>query len=408
MSAPRSAAARAGVAEAWAHSGRPPGFVWFAAQDWWYHNRAHSDFQLMREVARTRPVLLVNSLGLRLPRRGVSTNPARRILRKVRSMAKLVRRPVPGLPGYHVMTPVMLPVYGDGALARLNARLIRAQVRLVGAVIGVGRTPTVAVTIPTAWPVVRPMRRSALLFNRSDRHSEFPEADREHVAALEEALLRHADRVLYVSHELMAEDAEVVGDRAVFLDHGVGLDHFTPDGPVAPLDVPGPVMGFFGGLDDYVVDMALLAETARGVPDATLLLVGDATCPMDELVALPNVRWLGYQPYERIPELGRTFDVALMPWLDNDWIRYANPIKLKEYLALGLPVVTTAYPEVRHAEGDVRVAGSREEFVELVRKALADPGGAPERAARRSSVRGATWAARAEQLLQVATDAGRS
>ena len=414
LRAPVSAAGRAGAAEAWAHTGRPDGFVWFAAQDWWYHNRAHSDFQLMQEVARTRPVLLVNSLGLRLPTPGRSTNPGRRIARKLRSMAKLVRRPVPGLPGYHVMTPVMLPVYGDGRLARLNAWAIRLQVRLVATAIGVGRRPTVATTIPTAWPVVRRMRRSALLYNRSDRHSEFPEADQGLIAVLEDALLRQADRVLYVSHQLMADDAAVVGDRAVFLDHGVDVEHFAlgqvpPPVPEPELaDVPRPVVGFFGGLDDYVVDMDLLAETARAIPEASLVLVGDATCSMDELEALPNVHWLGFQPYERIPALGRHFDVALMPWLDNDWIRYANPIKLKEYLALGLPVVTTDYPEVHHGNGHVSVARDRAEFPELVRRHLAQPDDADARRARRESVLGATWRARADQLLAIAADAGRA
>ncbi|GEN79710.1 glycosyltransferase [Actinotalea fermentans] len=414
LRAPVSPAGRAGAAEAWAHSGRPAGFVWFAAQDWWYHNRAHSDFQLMQEVARTQPVLLVNSLGLRLPTPGRSSNPARRIGRKLRSMAKLVRRPVPGLPGYHVMTPIMLPAYGDGALARLNALAIRLQVRLVATAIGIGRAPAVAVTIPTAWPVVRRMRRSALLFNRSDRHSEFPEADQQLVAGLEDALLREADRVLYVSHQLMAEDAPVVGDRAVFLDHGVDLEHFAlvdgaPTSPEPELaDVPHPVVGFFGGLDDYVVDLELLAETARAIPEASVVLVGDATCPMDALEALPNVHWLGFQPYERIPALGRHFDVALMPWLDNDWIRYANPIKLKEYLALGLPVVSTDYPEVHHGNGHVAVARDRAEFAELVRRHLADPGDATTRRARRESVLGATWRARADQLLEIAAAAGRA
>lgn len=163
LRAPRSTAGRVGMVGALTAPGPtvPPGFVWFAAQDWWYHNQAHSDFQLMQEVARDRPVLLVNSLGLRMPRRGVSTNPGRRIGRKLRSMAKLVRRPVPDLPRYHVMTPLMLPLYGPGLPARLNAWFIRQQVQLVGRVIGVGRRPLVGLTIPTAWPVVRRMEVGA-------------------------------------------------------------------------------------------------------------------------------------------------------------------------------------------------------------------------------------------------------
>jgi GT2 family glycosyltransferase/glycosyltransferase involved in cell wall biosynthesis len=376
------------------------GVIWFAAQDWWYHNQAHSDFQLMQEVARHRPVLVVNSLGLRLPRKGTSTKPWRRILRKVRSTAKFVRRPVPGNPGFHVMTPVILPFYGESAGATLSAWLVRQQVRLVARLVGVGSAPAIGATIPTAWPVVRPMRRSTLLYNRADLHSAFPEADGSWVLSLENALLEHADHVLYVSSELQRADVEHVGARAVFLDHGVDLDHFNPDGPVATEieTIDHPRIGFFGGLDDYVVDMDLLLRVAKALPDAHLMLIGDATCSMAALTAQPNVHWLGFRPYAQIPSLGRGFDVAIMPWLDNEWIRFANPIKLKEYLALGLPVVTTEYPEVEPYRGEIAVATSPEDFIDLISSLLRDPGDA---APRRASVLEFSWRRRAEVLLEL-------
>jgi GT2 family glycosyltransferase/glycosyltransferase involved in cell wall biosynthesis len=379
------------------------GFVWFAAQDWWYHNQAHSDFQLMRRVARWQPVLVVNTLGLRMPRKGISTNPTRRILRKLRSTAKFLRRPLPDNPGYHVMTPVLLPFYGDTAGARLNAWLIRQQVGAAAKAIGIGSKPAIGVTIPSAWPVVRKMRRSALLYNRSDLQSAFPEADRAWVVSLEDKLLEASDRVLYVSHELMRMDYYKVGDRGYFLDHGVDLEHFSLEGESEISDelaiIPTPRVGFFGGLDDYVVDMDLLRLTAVELPEIQVVLIGDATCGMDELTGLPNVHWLGYRPYQTIPSLGRGFDVALMPWLDNEWIRFANPIKLKEYLALGLPVVTTAYPEVDAYRSRLWVARSREEFPALVKEALANPGD-PMR--RRASVFDCSWEARAKALTEIA------
>ncbi len=382
---------------------RSHGFVWFAAQDWWYHNQAHSDFQLMKEVSRTEPVLVVNSLGLRLPRPGTSTHPLRRILRKMRSMTKLLRRPLADLPRFHVLTPIMLPSYGGGALARLNARWIRFQVRVAARIAGLPAQPLIGVTIPTAWPVVEKMARSALVFNRSDLHSAFPEADGSWVESLENQLLQQSDHVLYVSHELMKRDHALVGDRGFFLDHGVDLDHFSPDGAVHPeIDgIAAPRVGFFGGLDDYVVDMELLLETARRLPQVNVVLIGDATCPMDDLVALPNVYWLGFRDYRDIPALGRGFDVALMPWLDNEWIRFANPIKLKEYLALGLPVVSTEYPEVEAYRHQVMVAADRDSFVAEVEHALASPGD-PD--ARIAFVQPFSWAGRAKALMTLAVD----
>jgi glycosyltransferase involved in cell wall biosynthesis len=128
------------------------------------------------------------------------------------------------------------------------------------------------------------------------------------------------------------------------------------------------------------------------------MLIGDATCSMAALTAQPNVHWLGFRPYAQIPSLGRGFDVAIMPWLDNEWIRFANPIKLKEYLALGLPVVTTEYPEVEPYRGEIAVATSAEDFIDLISSLLRDPGDA---APRRASVLEFSWRRRAEVLLEL-------
>ena len=382
------------------------GFICFSAQDWWYHNRAHSDFQLMRQVARHRKVLVINGIGMRMPLPGRSTMPVRRILRKARSIAKLLRQPLPDLPGFHVMTPLIIPFYGSPRARALNARLIRAQVRLAVRHLGI-EVPVYFVTIPTAWEAVRGLPRRSLIFNRSDKHSEFAESDPRYIASLEQALLRESDLVCYASRSLLAEEAELTGDRAVFLDHGVDPDHFRPrPGEAEPddlRDIPRPRLGFFGSLDDYLVDFALLEQLALDLPAAQLVLIGDVTAvdAMGRLEALPNVHRLGFKPYEEIPRYGSGFDVALMPWLDTEWIRHSNPIKLKEYLALGLPVVTTAFAEAWAYRDWLRIARSRQEFVELVRLTLAD-GGAGGAGQRRAAVAGCGWSRQASQLIELA------
>lgn len=345
----------------------------FSAQDWWYHNRAHSDFQLMRSIAAHRKVLVVNSIGMRMPTPGRSTQVLRRVGRKLRSVAMLVRRPLPELPGFYVMSPLPLPFYGSPLVRRVNALLVRAQVLAVSRALGLHR-PVIMVTIPTAWDVVRPMRRQALVFNRSDRHSSFPESDRPTIEALERGLLERSDHVVYVSTALMDEERRMTGDRAYFLDHGVDTDHFRrrpeSEQPADLRAIPGPRVGFFGALDDYLVDFDLLERIAVELPDASLVLIGDATVPMERLTRHPNVHWLGFRPYERIPAYGSGFDVAIMPWLDNPWIKHSNPIKLKEYLALGLPVVSTDFRELVNYADRVRVAAGGDLFLDAVRATL--------------------------------------
>ncbi|WP_240686895.1 glycosyltransferase [Amycolatopsis suaedae] len=375
---------------------RQPGYVCFAAQDWWYHNRAHSDFQLMRAVAGQRRVLVVNSIGMRMPAPGRSTQVAGRILRKLRSVAKLVRRPYPE---FYVMSPLPLPFYGSPVLRRINAVLVRTQVRVVSRLLGLSR-PVVIVTIPTAWDVVAPMPRQALIYNRSDKHSDFPEADRETIAGLENRLLTEADHVLYVSEALLAEEQSLTGERAHFLDHGVDTGHFRrrDELPADLAAIPGPRVGFYGALDDFVVDFELLERVAAELPDVSLVLIGDATVPMDRFDKYPNVYWLGARPYATIPAYGSGFDVAIMPWLDSPWIRRSNPIKLKEYLALGLPVVSTPFAELAKYRDHVREATDAAGFVAAIRRSLAEGGSSTPELARRS-VLGSSWHSRAAELM---------
>ncbi|RUP85396.1 glycosyltransferase, partial [Dermabacter sp. HSID17554] len=198
------------------------------------------------------------------------------------------------------------------------------------------------------------------------------------IQELERGLMGGADTVLYVSQALMDEERELTGERAHFLDHGVDVDHFRPR-PVSeqPADlrrIPGPRIGFFGALDEFVVDFELLERVAAELPEASLVLIGDSGQPMDRFDKYPNVYWLGFRSYETIPAYGSGFDVALMPWQDTPWIHHSNPIKLKEYLALGLPVVSTEFAELAKYAGRVRVAPGHARFVEAVRETLRQVG----------------------------------
>jgi GT2 family glycosyltransferase/glycosyltransferase involved in cell wall biosynthesis len=382
------------------------GWVCYSAQDWWYHNQSHSDFQLMRGLARFEPVLVVNSLGMRLPLPGRTTSATARVLRKLRSAAKFVRQPDPDIPGFHVMTPLFLPVYGNAAIRRINGWLVHLQVALAARWIGIDR-PAVVVTLPTAWEAARHLRRRCLVINRSDRYSALPEADPDVIRPLEEVLLREGDVIVYTSHQLMEEEARAAGTRARFLGHGVDLDHFHAVAPHPELEaVPHPRVGFFGGLDDYTVDVDLLRSVADRLPTAQLVLVGDASsCEIDDLLERPNVHWFGQRPYAEIPAFGAGFDVALMPWLDNDWIRHSNPIKLKEYLALGLPVVSTPFPELEHLpEGLVAVGSGSDEFVAAIESSLIAP---PDPGRQRQAVRDETWTRKVDTLRAFAVEASR-
>jgi glycosyltransferase involved in cell wall biosynthesis len=159
-------------------------------------------------------------------------------------------------------------------------------------------------------------------------------------------------------------------------------------------------VGFYGALDDYTVDLELLIATARRVSNGTLLVIGPKAMEISRLLAEPNVCYLGPVTYEQLPNYAAHFDVGIMPWLQNDWILKCNPIKLREYLALGFPIVSMRFPELSPYAEHVYGADSHEEFLTQLDRALAESD--PARfEARRESVRGESWESRAERVAEL-------
>jgi len=170
-------------------------------------------------------------------------------------------------------------------------------------------------------------------------------------------------------------------------------------------DIPAPRVGYFGLLRDHSVDFALINELAKALPEVSVVLVGRSQANLSVLEKLPNVYLMGVQPHERIPEFGRGFDVALLPLLNNEFARYQTPIKLKEYLALGLPIVSTGLLTVEDYSDHIRIARSSSEFVAMVRQTLND-GGLGDFGSRSAAGRVNSWAMVARRLAHLMDDQG--
>ena len=108
-------------------------------------------------------------------------------------------------------------------------------------------------------------------------------------------------------------------------------------------------------------------------------LVGPAVVDVALLTACPNVRLVGAVPHADVVRYMRRFDVGLLPYVVNPYTSALRPVKLVEYLAAGLPVVSTHLPEVRRFVGDhgpvVTIADGAEAFAGAIRHALNEDGG---------------------------------
>ena len=158
--------------------------------------------------------------------------------------------------------------------------------------------------------------------------------------------------------------------------------------------LPKPVIGYFGLIAEDWVDVPLLIHVARSFPNGSLVLLGKSTMDLRALEQEPNIHVLGRKPYSTLPNFSKGFDVAVIPFPISEVTLNANPLKAREYLAAGLPVVSTAIPEVEIL-GECLIGRTPDEFVEKLKEALISPGPEPARSAAMSSE---SWAARLEQI----------
>ncbi len=346
------------------------GIICIGGEDWWYHNRGHFDFQIMRRLARSVPVLFVNSLAVRMPSLSEKGQFAGRIGRKLKSLSR-------GLVHVENKFWVMSPWAVPGPTGeRLSGWALAPQIKRAAALAGI-RRPLLWVHCPAGALLIDKISHTALVLQRTDRFEAFPEAD-PHVVGRQIARLKSAaDLVVYCNASLMDEERGEVA-RQVLITHGADLDMFIRAGDTArpdPADVGAlkhPRVGFIGGIDAHTFAPGLFIETARRLPDVAFVLIGGCSLP-DGWCQLANVTMVGRKPYDDVARYMAAMDVLIMPWNDSSWIKACNPIKLKEYLAVGRPVVTTDFPALAPYRDLVRVAATPEQFAAEITAALAQP-----------------------------------
>jgi glycosyltransferase involved in cell wall biosynthesis len=198
----------------------------------------------------------------------------------------------------------------------------------------------------------------------------------------------------------LVEKKRCASGRGYQLPQGVNYTHFATARPCPAdlLDLPRPIVGFAGGVGPGV-DVPTIHAIAQAIPSGSVVLVGPVTLPPD-LLRGPNIHVLGARPYIDLPAYVQAFDVGIIPYVDNEWMRAVDPLKLLEYLAAGVPVVSSPLPEVAKYADAVITAPLGADFAAAVMANLASSGSA--RGAQAQAIAsGHSWEHRAERFLEI-------
>ena len=223
------------------------------------------------------------------------------------------------------------------------------------------------------------LRAEAIVYDNMDELCAFRGAPVE-LLALEKVLFRKAD-IVFTGGRSLFEAKKGRHPCVHCLPSSVDAEHFkaarypVPE-PEDQAPISSPKIGFFGVIDERM-DVTLVEAVAKLKPDWNFVLLGP-TCKIEPetLPLAPNLHWLGPKKYLELPAYIAHWDAGFMPFALNEATRFISPTKTPEFLAAGLPVVSTPITDVVTPYGDeglVEIAGTPQEFVEKLFHILAEP-----------------------------------
>lgn len=369
------------------------------SDDWGEH--PSSCQHIFKYIGRDYRVLWVNTIGMRnmqLTRRDLE-----KAIVKGRKMFGGNRKPKAGnkvvKPAkLDVVQPVMLPFVTVPGVRRLNARSVIGMVQNALDSRGMIR-PILVATVPNASDYVGFFGEQRVIYYCVDDFTEWPGLLHGLVREMEDDLVRKSDYIIATSEKL-CEKFRWTGKPVSLLSHGVDIDHFSGEPPAEHhmlKSIPVPRIGYFGLFDERT-DQHLLRELAQAHPHVSIVITGNVVVDADELKNQPNVYFIGPVAYEELPAVVAGWKMCILPYKNNAQTSTINPLKIKEYIATGLSVVSTPIPGVMGLRDHIQLCASSEEWIQAVDCIMASR---DDRRTKniKEALRGEAWESKASEFI---------
>lgn len=366
------------------------------SDDWGEH--PSSCQHLFQHVLNDHRVLWVNTIGMRQP--SLTLSDLKKALLKVSKMfsRKNTQANKALVDNLHVIQPFMLPFINWKFIRLLNSYWVVNKVRKRLAELQM-HSSIMVITAPNACDYIGKCAESRVVYYCVDDFSEWPGLEKNLVLAMEEQLLEKADVFIATSQALCEKMTNSKKD-VTLLTHGVDVKFFT-ELPISEhrllADIPQPRVGYFGLFDERS-DQQLLQQVAQGLPNVSFVITGSVITDISILEKLPNVYFTGSVDYSELPAIAKGFNVCMLPYQLNDLTHAIQPLKIKEYLATGRPVIATPMREVLNLDAHVAIASSAEEWAAVIQQQIGKDVNAAA-ASRAAFIAGESWQVKAKQFM---------
>jgi len=370
--------------------------ILYFGNDWHAENRT-SSHHIAQRLASRFPLLYIDTPGIRAPQ--ATGRDLRKLVRKAAGALALPRQIGPQM---WLMTMPQIPFRNLPGAQMANRLASAAMVRRAARHLGF-RDPVYWFVVPHAAAVLGPEPKEFVVYYCVDDFAAFPGVDAASIQRMDDDLTKRADQLFVVSARLMPAKQKL-NPTATLSPHGVDVDLFAKamdpatEVPEEARSLPKPVIGYFGVLGDWI-DIDLMEYCARNRPGWTFLFIGRIYTEVSNLRRHANTVFIPPQPHRALPGWAKAFDVAVIPYRLTQQVLNSNPLKLREYLATGKPIVSVRAPEIEKFANVMPLAGNRDEFLAQLDAAINDRSEAT-REARLNSVRGQSWDHRVDAIVE--------
>jgi glycosyltransferase involved in cell wall biosynthesis len=284
---------------------------------------------------------------------------------------------------------------------QLLVRALRSAItRLPRPVVGI-------TTIPLVADLIGSVDVDRWIYYCVDDLAAWPGLDRGPLEYMERELVQKADYIVAVSKNLQQRIGNM-GREAPILEHGVDVEHWTAkmSGEATSncsIDAPSPWAVFWGLIDERL-DNDWLLKTADALKVGTLILVGPVVSIDARVKAHPRIIFTGPISYRDLPEIARKARALIMPYGRMAATEAMQPLKLKEYMATGLPCIVRDLPSTTAWRDCVDVASNSDDFASLLRDRIGN--GLPQsQCIARTRLLSESWTAKANEFESVIHEA---
>jgi len=339
-------------------------------------------------------VIWVNSIGMRSP--SFNFSDISRAWLKLKAMRSgcsddsASRLYQGSLKNLAIIQPKVIPWHLNRLAVSWNSRILRKVLIDECEKMGM-KQPVILSATPVISQYASAIPHSKLAYLRLDVYERYPGCDPHLVLFTEENLYKAADKIFLTAKALFPPAH--LHEKSHYLPQGVDLENFKG---VSLTPSREKVLGFFGTVSEWL-DFDLIKKLALAMPDWTFEFIGKIDYLPVDIKALDNVCFLPQVPFSELSGYMSRWSAAWIPFVINELTVAVNPLKIREYLASGLPSVSTPLPEVEVLSAQVKISSSVDDIKGWLNDIL-ESDTVARRENRRGSVESDSWKARANEL----------